>query len=74
MSSPEITPVQAELATTPTDVAIPETRHGRHWIDDWRPEDPVFWEETGRADRQEEPDLLGGLRAHRLLGLVACGR
>ena len=23
------------------------SRRGRHWIDDWRPEDPVFWKETG---------------------------
>ena len=23
-------------------------RHGKHWIDDWRPEDPEFWETTGR--------------------------
>jgi MFS transporter, NNP family, nitrate/nitrite transporter len=22
---------------------------GRHWIDDWRPEDPAFWESTGKA-------------------------
>jgi NNP family nitrate/nitrite transporter-like MFS transporter len=25
----------------------PATRRGR-WIDDWRPEDPAFWQETGR--------------------------
>jgi len=25
----------------------PASRRGR-WIDDWRPEDPVFWERTGR--------------------------
>jgi NNP family nitrate/nitrite transporter-like MFS transporter len=47
MSTPEITPVQAELATTPTDPAIPKTHHGAHWIEDWRPEDPVFWQEKG---------------------------
>jgi NNP family nitrate/nitrite transporter-like MFS transporter len=23
--------------------------HGRHWIDDWRPEDTAFWETTGKA-------------------------
>ncbi|ORV93971.1 nitrate transporter [Mycobacterium interjectum] len=22
--------------------------HGRHWIDDWRPEDPTFWQTTGK--------------------------
>ncbi len=47
MSTPEITPVQAELATTPADPAIPKTHHGKHWIEDWRPEDPVFWQEKG---------------------------
>ncbi len=47
MSTPEITPVQAELATTPADPAIPKTHHGAHWIEDWRPEDPVFWQEKG---------------------------
>ncbi|WP_421842712.1 NarK family nitrate/nitrite MFS transporter [Mycobacterium sp.] len=36
-----------------TDRAIeytpPRGRHrGRHWIDDWRPEDPEFWETTGK--------------------------
>src|SRR6202000_1329354 len=30
--------------------APPRARHaGRHWIDDWRPEDPKFWETTGKA-------------------------
>lgn len=42
---------------SPTDVApaasaaappVPSRRTGR-WIDDWRPEDPDFWETTGRA-------------------------
>ncbi|EFG76775.1 nitrite transporter [Mycobacterium parascrofulaceum ATCC BAA-614] len=29
--------------------APPSPRHrGGHWIDDWRPEDPAFWEATGR--------------------------
>ncbi|MEB4208965.1 nitrate/nitrite transporter [Mycobacterium sp. 94-17] len=29
--------------------APPRERHaGRHWIDDWRPEDPAFWEATGK--------------------------
>lgn len=26
-----------------------ETHRGRYWIDDWRPEDPVFWETSGKA-------------------------
>ena len=47
MSTPEITPVQAELARTPTDAAIPRTHHGKYWIEDWRPEDPDFWTEKG---------------------------
>ena len=25
----------------------PAKRTGKYWIDDWRPEDPVFWAETG---------------------------
>lgn len=25
------------------------TRHSRRWIEDWRPEDPEFWETTGRT-------------------------
>ncbi|WP_232065935.1 MFS transporter [Mycobacterium heidelbergense] len=30
--------------------APPRGHHrGRHWIDDWRPEDPAFWEATGSA-------------------------
>ncbi len=47
MSTPEITPVQAEPATNPTDVEIPKSHHGKYWIEDWRPEDPVFWEQRG---------------------------
>jgi NNP family nitrate/nitrite transporter-like MFS transporter len=26
-----------------------EHHHGRHWIDDWRPEDPAFWDTTGKS-------------------------
>ena len=32
----------AETAEAPT-------RRTRRWIDDWRPEDPEFWETTGRG-------------------------
>jgi NNP family nitrate/nitrite transporter-like MFS transporter len=37
----------------PTESAVlthPPHRHhaGKHWIDDWRPEDPEFWNSTGR--------------------------
>ena len=35
--------VTAPEATSP---AVPR---GGTWIDDWRPEDPVFWEAGGRA-------------------------
>jgi NNP family nitrate/nitrite transporter-like MFS transporter len=41
------------VTTTTTEVFTPapaRARHrGRHWIDDWRPEDPAFWEPTGKA-------------------------
>src|SRR5690349_1674386 len=35
---------------TPVPQSAPrrELRKGRHWIDDWRPEDPEFWETTGK--------------------------
>ncbi|MGZ4447207.1 MAG: MFS transporter [Nocardioides sp.] len=29
--------------------APPAARRTRRWIDDWRPEDPAFWESTGAA-------------------------
>ena len=33
----------------PDIAAPPQTHHkGKHWIDDWRPEDPEFWNGTGR--------------------------
>jgi MFS transporter, NNP family, nitrate/nitrite transporter len=28
--------------------AAPAHHHGKHWIDDWRPEDPQFWATVGR--------------------------
>ena len=34
--------------TTPEASTVPPRRTGR-WIDDWRPEDPEFWEQTGEA-------------------------
>jgi NNP family nitrate/nitrite transporter-like MFS transporter len=40
------------MTTTITPASQPapprESRKGRHWIDDWRPEDPEFWETTGK--------------------------
>jgi MFS transporter, NNP family, nitrate/nitrite transporter len=42
----------AETTTAAPEVTAPAPprRHhrGAHWIDDWRPEDPEFWERTGR--------------------------
>jgi NNP family nitrate/nitrite transporter-like MFS transporter len=35
--------------TTPDFAPAPAHHKGRHWIDDWRPEDPAFWESTGKA-------------------------
>lgn len=49
------------MTTTTPETTTPETgtgllapapprgrHHGRHWIDDWRPEDPTFWQTTGK--------------------------
>ena len=43
-----ITPLQTDVTQVGTQPP-PATRQrrGGHWIDDWRPEDPVFWKETG---------------------------
>ena len=42
----------ATTSTTPTTQLAPPGRSpgrlGGHWIDDWRPEDPRFWEQTGK--------------------------
>src|SRR4051812_23367570 len=35
------------IEATPGLIDLPAGRS--HWIDDWRPEDPVFWETTGRS-------------------------
>jgi NNP family nitrate/nitrite transporter-like MFS transporter len=46
MSTPsDITPVQTELTTAKT--PVPASHHGKYWIEDWRPEDPEFWKESG---------------------------
>ena len=38
------------MTSNPTDVVRGSTsRRTRRWIADWRPEDPEFWEATGRA-------------------------
>lgn len=40
-------PTQSHATPPPSDVQAPLARSGR-WIEDWRPEDPQFWESTGR--------------------------
>ena len=35
------------ITERPLATEAPSRRHGR-WIDDWRPEDPEFWESTGK--------------------------
>ena len=35
--------------SAPADTAAGRQRRGGRWIDDWRPEDPEFWNTTGRA-------------------------
>jgi NNP family nitrate/nitrite transporter-like MFS transporter len=42
------------MASSVTETTAPTTPHqpgrlGGHWIDDWRPEDPDFWESTGKG-------------------------
>ncbi|WP_106276245.1 MFS transporter [Geodermatophilus tzadiensis] len=38
----------APTRTAPPAVAAPAPPRGGRWIDDWRPEDPAFWESTGK--------------------------
>jgi MFS transporter, NNP family, nitrate/nitrite transporter len=44
------TPDTAPDTTTEALAPAPsgQQHRGRHWIDDWRPEDPAFWESTGK--------------------------
>jgi MFS transporter, NNP family, nitrate/nitrite transporter len=37
-----------QTTTTANTVAAPPSRRPGRWIEDWRPEDPRFWESTGR--------------------------
>jgi MFS transporter, NNP family, nitrate/nitrite transporter len=39
------TPAQT---TAPVQAPAARPHVGKHWIDDWRPEDPQFWETTGK--------------------------
>src|SRR6476646_4898681 len=44
----DITPMHTDLGPAGANLTEPtRKRRGGHWIDDWRPEDPVFWKETG---------------------------
>ena len=40
---------EAPRASRPAATHVPPTRDERGWITDWRPEDPDFWESTGKA-------------------------
>src|SRR5688500_18755926 len=40
--------LEAPLHSAPPRPAVPVHRSGR-WIDDWDPEDPVFWRNGGRS-------------------------
>jgi NNP family nitrate/nitrite transporter-like MFS transporter len=37
------------MTTESASTVVDAKRHGSHWIDDWRPEDPQFWESTGKS-------------------------
>ena len=43
----DITPIQSDLVPPGSPTVQERPRRGGHWIDDWRPEDPTFWEKTG---------------------------
>jgi len=47
MAAPTRPPSTSAPLTTTAALPQPPGRRGR-WIEDWRPEDPVFWETTGR--------------------------
>ncbi len=46
-TSAEPVPAAPTELTAPHAPAIPRTHHGKYWIEDWRPEDPEFWDRTG---------------------------
>ncbi|MCH9669578.1 MAG: NarK/NasA family nitrate transporter [Actinomycetia bacterium] len=43
-----VTDPESTTALAPAAVAAPKRHHGKHWIEDWRPEDPEFWASVGR--------------------------
>ena len=46
----------------------------RGWIDDWRPEDPVFWATTGARGRPAQPGLLDPRPSTSASRCGRCGR
>lgn len=46
LTSPRAETTTETTTETPTVMGV--RRRGGRWIDDWRPEDPAFWESTGR--------------------------
>ena len=51
-------------ATPPTDTSAAPIHRGRRWIDDWRPEEPDFWESTGK--RVARRNLIWSIFAEHL--------
>ncbi len=41
-------PTQPRTTSSPSAVQVPSPPRRGRWIDDWRPEEPEFWESTGR--------------------------
>jgi MFS transporter, NNP family, nitrate/nitrite transporter len=41
--------MEVAVPASPATRTTPEPSARGHWIDDWRPEDPVFWNQTGAA-------------------------
>ncbi len=66
--SPYMTVTDSRPATFATS-GEPARRTGR-WIDDWRPEEPEFWETSGRQVGPAEPGLVDLRRAPGLLGVA----
>jgi len=53
-----------DAGTDPSAGAAPPARLGSRWIDDWRPEDEAFWEESGR--RVARRNLIWSIFAEHL--------
>ncbi len=46
-TSAEPVPAAPTDLRSPPAQDVPAAHHGRYWIEDWRPEDPEFWQTTG---------------------------